>query len=122
MSGLSFHAHEFFQLANMTLGPLISCAILLAAILLFSSDHRSHMLCLVIGAAISMAMSFVNSVLWFPNLGIFAQGKIDPTELNRILGYFGGAALLGRILFGYGLLMLGIVRFKLSRAPDFQRK
>ena len=114
--------HELFQMLRMLVGPLLSCVVLGGAVLLFMADHRSYALCMVIGSVIFLILQLANGVMWFPNLGILTRGEIDHDRVQKYFLYMGAVDIVGRILFGYGLLMFGIVRFKLSRNPDFRRE
>jgi hypothetical protein len=55
----------------------------------------------------------------FPGLGIFARSQENPQGYSL---YAGSVSIFGRILFGYGQPMIEIIRFKLSRNPDFRRE
>ena len=122
MSSLSPDLYSLIQMVTMVLSMILGCVVLAGVLLLFVADRRSYTLCMVIGVTVNLLLQFYGLLAWFPNLGFMVNGDAGPEEFQKYFAYFSVVDLIGRIFFGYGILMMGIAHLKLSRNPDFRRE
>ena len=122
MSTSLYSILELLRMGTMALNPLFACIVLVGVLLLFSAKRKSYTLCMVIGASIFLLLRIAYAVAWFPNVGLLSRGGTDPEVSQKFFAYISVIDLVGRILFSYGILMLGIVQLKLSRNPEFRRE
>ena len=113
---------SLIQMITMVLGMIVGCVVLAGVLLLFVADRRNYTLCMVVGVTINLLLQFYGLLAWFPNLGFLVNGETDPEDFQKYFAYFSVVDLIGRILFSYGILMMGIVHFRMSRNPDFRRE